>query len=222
MARTDEAHLAGPPVDVDRAEVRRAVDGAQAVAARHRVAGKGHVEAARGDLVERVGHARSAIERADVAVARDEDHPARPRSRRSGRTASPLARQVAPALPAVALGQHLDRGDDQAQLGRLRSRSRQPGPLRLAEHRLGRVGVGQVALLAGRAALLGRASAASGNSACRAGSPGPACPGAKDLGMIDALAVRRGSSAGHLPELAGTAAWPAALSGKSAPPSFWP
>ena len=100
----------------------------------------------------------------------------------------------------MALGQHLRAGHDQPQLGGRAQLGRQPCPLCRSEHRLGRIGIGQVALLARRAALVGDLERRAE----------PACVEQDDLYALAGRAEgRRGVEAvaaapciagGHLPE----------------------
>ncbi len=66
-----------------------------------------------------------------------------------------LGRQVPPALEAVAFDDALHAADEHAHVGTLAQLRFEPAPLRVAEHGLARFAVGQVALLARRAALIG-------------------------------------------------------------------
>ena len=75
-----------------------------------------------------------AVERTDVAVAGQEHHARGAGLVHKVQQAGLLCRQVAPALPAMAFGQHLHARHDQAQVGAKAQLLRQPGPLRLAQH----------------------------------------------------------------------------------------
>ena len=147
--------------------------------------------------------------------------PRAPVSRIKWYSRSRSRRQIAPPLPAVALDHTLDAADKEAYVRGRAELGLEPAPLRLAEHRLGGIGIGQIALLAGRAALIGR----------QPGRPKPAqvqpdelhAAGAdrEHLRVIQPVTRAARVIGGELPE-AQELVFRGVLVGNSAPPSFTP
>mmetsp|Transcript_66502 Transcript_66502/g.156970 ORF Transcript_66502/g.156970 Transcript_66502/m.156970 type:complete len:508 (-) Transcript_66502:861-2384(-) len=142
-------------VDVHETEVDTGIHLGDAAAV-----GRGDVpdfgQAAGGQVPQRIAGRRVPARQVGVVhIAADDDHAFGALLADQVDQALALQREVAPALPAGALGGQLHAGAEDAHIGRLGQALGQPGPLRLAEQRGGRVEVGQIPALHRAAAELG-------------------------------------------------------------------
>ena len=159
------------------------------------------VQAARGDLVQRVAaYWRLAIERAEMAVARQQHDAVGVAGADRVEQSLALEREIAPTLPAMALGQHLDGGNQQPHLGGLSQLGREPRPLLIAEHGLGRIGIGHIALLAERIAPVGPPQRGAEPAQVEQDDLHAHARRADDVGAVDAFAGAPYVVGGDIPE----------------------
>src|ERR671917_2856369 len=116
-----QTNRAPGPVDVDGPKVYRAMHIPDAIGADLAVLRKGVVQPARCHVQKRIRHVTAVlpVDGPDMPVARQEHDPAGPSLADKIVKTLAFAREVAPALPAMSVRNHLNGRNDEAQFRRL-------------------------------------------------------------------------------------------------------